>query len=274
MNNFTKLVRNILFSTLEYQNAPFLLFSMFLLLLISAMVNVGVTTVYWKKKYLSSNLFITIILQSSLLFFFALVLRFIPLPTSYILYDFDIPISWTFGMVAAVITSILIFGLLLSLGTTNMVYFFRNDSTLQKKPQSEKIVFYVFFGINLFVLLIALTLLVFSSANEMGNARSIYNTFFSLRSFKGQNPKQKLKTYQNKLLENLFCNLIPVRSVTNSQGKKYDVLETGVFEKLQKAWKHYFGTDLTEATYNSLFQSKKCPLHSEAGFDNPYPKIK
>lgn len=75
------------------------------------------------------------------------------------------------------------------------------------------------------------------------------------------------------MLENLFCNLIPVRSVRNSKGKKYDVLETGVFEKLQKAWKHYFGTDLTEAIYHQMFGSKKCPLHSEAGFNNPYPKI-
>jgi hypothetical protein len=274
---FTNIVRRILLSTIEYQNAPFL-FSMFLLLFVSGLWNIGVTTVYWKKNYLSSNLFITLILQSSLLLFFTLLLRFIPLPTDYILYDFSLPISWTLGMAATVVTSILVVGVLISLLTTNMVYFFRNDSNLQKKPhsKSEKIVFYVFFGINVVILLIALVGYTFIGGDEMGSVSGIYNTFFSLRTFKQQNPNlptQKLKGYEDKLLENLFCNLIPIRSVRNSKGKLYQVFDTGVFEKLQKAWKHYFGTDLTEARYNKMFGSKKCPLHSEAGFDNPYPKI-
>jgi hypothetical protein len=280
---FTNIVRRTLLSTVEYQNAPFL-FSMFFLLFVTGLFNIGVSLVYWKKKYLSSNLFISLIVQSSLLLFFALLLRFIPLPTDYILYDFGLPISWTLGMVVTVVTFILVVGVLISLLTTNMVYFFRKDSQLQKKSQSESksesksesIVFYVFFGINMVLLLIAFVVYVFIGGDEMGSVNGIYNTFFSLRTFKQQNPNrstQKLKGYEDKLLENLFCNLIPIRTVRNSKGKKYDVFEKGVFEKLQKAWKHYYGTDLTEARYNKMFGSKKCPLHSEAGFDNPYPKL-
>jgi hypothetical protein len=274
---FTNIVRRTLLSTVEYQNTPFL-FSMFLFLFVSGLFNIGVTTVYWKKKYLSSNLFISLIVQSSLLFFFALLLRFIPLPTDYILYNFGLPISWTLGMVVTVVTSILVVGVLISLLTTNMVYFFRNYSQLQKKSQSESesIVFYVFFGINVVILLSAFVVYVFIGGDEMGSVNGIYNTFFSLRTFKQQNPNlstQKLKGYEDKLLENLFCNLIPIHTVRNRNGKKYDVFEKGVFEKLQKAWKHYYGTDLTEARYNKMFGSKKCPLYSEAGFDNPYPKI-
>lgn len=131
-----------------------------------------------------------------------------------------------------------------------LVLIHQSKKMAQPRNVKENIIYWFILSVYAIFMILRIYCLLFEIGDNMGNAFSVYRTFYRFRSM----PKMP-ETQRYRELTYLLCNLIPMESNNRMTPEAQDLF--------LHQYNTVYAQKLTAKTYNHKFGKKKCPIGME-----------